>query len=133
MEFSAGQIADILEGIVEGNANVVVSRLSKIEEGEEGSLTFLANPKYQDFDLVLYIPRSEDGQISKLFNKAKVYFKESPSVAAQTNISLMINQSLEEAKLKDYGISEETYANIKAQIDVDFIDIKTIVKSQFIS
>jgi UDP-3-O-[3-hydroxymyristoyl] glucosamine N-acyltransferase len=49
MEFSASQIADILEGVVEGNADVVVSRLSKIEEGEEGSLTFLANPKYQDF------------------------------------------------------------------------------------
>jgi len=49
MEFSAKQIADILEGKIVGNAEVAVNRLSKIEEGEEGSLTFLANPKYIEF------------------------------------------------------------------------------------
>jgi len=49
MEFTAQQIADLLEGKVEGDANVKVSRLSKIEEGEPGSLTFLANPKYEEF------------------------------------------------------------------------------------
>lgn len=46
MKFTAEQIAGILEGEVVGNPNAEVSRLSKIEEGEEGSLTFLANPKY---------------------------------------------------------------------------------------
>jgi UDP-3-O-[3-hydroxymyristoyl] glucosamine N-acyltransferase len=46
MKFTAEQIAGILEGEVVGNPKVEVSRLSKIEEGSEGSLTFLANPKY---------------------------------------------------------------------------------------
>jgi UDP-3-O-[3-hydroxymyristoyl] glucosamine N-acyltransferase len=46
MKFTAEQIAGILEGEVVGNPMVEVSRLSKIEEGSEGSLTFLANPKY---------------------------------------------------------------------------------------
>jgi UDP-3-O-[3-hydroxymyristoyl] glucosamine N-acyltransferase len=46
MKFTAEQIAGILEGQVVGNPNAEVFRLSKIEEGEEGSLTFLANPKY---------------------------------------------------------------------------------------
>lgn len=46
MKFTAEQIAGILEGEVVGNPNAEVFRLSKIEEGEEGSLTFLANPKY---------------------------------------------------------------------------------------
>ncbi|MWB93969.1 UDP-3-O-(3-hydroxymyristoyl)glucosamine N-acyltransferase [Flavobacterium sp. GA093] len=46
MKFTAEQIAGILEGEVVGNPNAEVTRLSKIEEGEEGSLTFLANPKY---------------------------------------------------------------------------------------
>ncbi|PTS87597.1 UDP-3-O-(3-hydroxymyristoyl)glucosamine N-acyltransferase, partial [Flavobacterium sp. HMWF030] len=46
MKFTAEQIAEILEGEVVGDPNAEVSRLSKIEEGEEGSLTFLANPKY---------------------------------------------------------------------------------------
>ncbi|WP_194767546.1 UDP-3-O-(3-hydroxymyristoyl)glucosamine N-acyltransferase [Tamlana sp. I1] len=46
MKFTAQQIAEILEGDVVGNPNVEVSKLSKIEEGFEGALTFLANPKY---------------------------------------------------------------------------------------
>lgn len=48
MEFTAQQIADLLEGKLEGNQDVKVSRLAKIEEGEPGSLTFLANPKYEE-------------------------------------------------------------------------------------
>ena len=35
MKFTANQIADILEGEIVGNGNVEVSKLSKIEEGEE--------------------------------------------------------------------------------------------------
>lgn len=46
MKFTAQQIAEILEGNIEGNPDIEVSKLSKIEEGTEGSLTFLANPKY---------------------------------------------------------------------------------------
>ena len=46
MKFTAQQIAGILEGYVVGNPDVEVSKLAKIEEGFEGALTFLANPKY---------------------------------------------------------------------------------------
>jgi UDP-3-O-[3-hydroxymyristoyl] glucosamine N-acyltransferase len=49
MKFKAQQIADILEGDVIGNPEVEVSKLSKIEEGEKGSLTFLSNPKYNSY------------------------------------------------------------------------------------
>ncbi len=49
MEFTASQIANLLEGEVEGNPEIAVYKLSKIEEGEKGSLTFLANPKYTPF------------------------------------------------------------------------------------
>jgi UDP-3-O-[3-hydroxymyristoyl] glucosamine N-acyltransferase len=49
MKFTAEQIAGILEGEVVGNPNAEVSKLSKIEEGQQGSLTFLSNPKYQNF------------------------------------------------------------------------------------
>ncbi len=49
MIFTAGQIAGILEGEVEGNPEIAVHKLAKIEEGEKGSLTFLANPKYTSF------------------------------------------------------------------------------------
>lgn len=49
MKFTAEQIATILEGEIVGDPNIEVSRLSKIEEGSEGSLTFLSNPKYINF------------------------------------------------------------------------------------
>lgn len=49
MKFTANQIAGILEGEVEGNPQTAVHKLSKIEEGEKGSLTFLANPKYTSY------------------------------------------------------------------------------------
>ena len=49
MKFKASQIAGILNGEVEGDADVEVSKLSKIEEGTAGSLTFLANPKYTSY------------------------------------------------------------------------------------
>ena len=49
MEFTAKQIAELLNGTIEGDPEVKVSRLSKIEEGTPGSLTFLANPAYTPF------------------------------------------------------------------------------------
>jgi len=49
MKFTANQIAEILEGTVVGDATIEVDKLSKIEEGQKGSLTFLSNPKYTPF------------------------------------------------------------------------------------
>jgi UDP-3-O-[3-hydroxymyristoyl] glucosamine N-acyltransferase len=49
MEFTAKQIASFLSGEIEGNPDVSVNTLSKIEEGVTGSLTFLSNPKYTPF------------------------------------------------------------------------------------
>ena len=49
MKFTAEQIAGILDGEVIGNPNAEVYKLAKIEEGIKGSLTFLSNPKYQNY------------------------------------------------------------------------------------
>ena len=49
MKFTASQIAEILEGEIVGNPEIEVSTLSKIEEGQKGSITFLANPKYTPY------------------------------------------------------------------------------------
>lgn len=49
MKFSAAQIAQFLGGQVEGNPEVEVSNISKIEEGSSGTLAFLANPKYEKY------------------------------------------------------------------------------------
>ncbi|WP_462317132.1 UDP-3-O-(3-hydroxymyristoyl)glucosamine N-acyltransferase [Marinilabilia sp.] len=47
MEFTAKQIAELIQGEIEGNAEQVVRDVSKIEEGRPETLTFLANPKYE--------------------------------------------------------------------------------------
>jgi len=49
MEFTASQIAAFLNGIVDGDKDIRVSNLSKIEEGKPGTMTFLANPKYTPY------------------------------------------------------------------------------------
>jgi UDP-3-O-[3-hydroxymyristoyl] glucosamine N-acyltransferase len=49
MTFSAAQIALIINGKIEGDGNVSVTSFGKIEEAVNGQLSFLANPKYEDF------------------------------------------------------------------------------------
>jgi len=49
MEFTAKQIADLINGTIEGDPNITVSSFGKLEEATSGQLAFLANPKYEDF------------------------------------------------------------------------------------
>ncbi len=49
MQFSAEQIAALLNGRIEGDPHTVVTQLSKIEEGIAGSLSFVSNPKYEHY------------------------------------------------------------------------------------
>lgn len=49
MQFTAKQISDFLSGTVEGDENVTVSELSKIEDGKKGTLCFLSNRKYENY------------------------------------------------------------------------------------
>ena len=49
MEFQAKQIADLIGGKVEGNAQATVHTFAKIEEGKEGAISFLSNPKYAHY------------------------------------------------------------------------------------
>lgn len=49
MQFSANQIAQLTNGTVEGNGDVMVSTIAKIEEGQPGAISFLANPKYTHY------------------------------------------------------------------------------------
>ena len=68
MKFTAKQIAEILEGEIVGNPNEEVSKLSKIEEGEKGSLTFLSNPKYYSF---LYTTNASVAIVNHTFQPEK--------------------------------------------------------------
>ena len=64
MKFTAQQIAEILEGEIVGNPSEEVFKLSKIEEGEKGSLTFLSNSKYNSY---LYETKASIAIVNKSF------------------------------------------------------------------
>jgi UDP-3-O-[3-hydroxymyristoyl] glucosamine N-acyltransferase len=64
MQFSAAQIAMMIGGEVEGDANLAVSSFGKIEEAQKGQLAFLANPKYEEF---LYTTKASIIIINKNF------------------------------------------------------------------
>lgn len=49
MKFTAGQIAAMVNGTVEGNPDIEINALAKIEEGREGAISFLSNPKYEKY------------------------------------------------------------------------------------
>ena len=49
MQFTAAQIAMMINGTVEGNADAAVASFGKIEEAQRGQLAFLANPKYEEY------------------------------------------------------------------------------------
>jgi UDP-3-O-[3-hydroxymyristoyl] glucosamine N-acyltransferase len=49
MQFTAQQIGQLLNGTIEGDPHVAVSKLAKIEEAQAGDLSFLANPKYEAY------------------------------------------------------------------------------------
>ena len=49
MEFTAKQIAELIQGRVEGDENAAVNTFAKIEEGVPGAISFLSNPKYTHY------------------------------------------------------------------------------------
>ncbi|RYZ54760.1 MAG: UDP-3-O-(3-hydroxymyristoyl)glucosamine N-acyltransferase [Sphingobacteriales bacterium] len=55
MQFTALQIATLIKGKIDGDPDAKVSHVSKIEDATEGSLSFIANPKYQDY---LYVTKA---------------------------------------------------------------------------
>ncbi|MFO7622322.1 MAG: UDP-3-O-(3-hydroxymyristoyl)glucosamine N-acyltransferase [Bacteroidales bacterium] len=67
MEFSASQIAGFLKGEIEGDPDVRVNNVAKIEEGHEGALSFLANPRYEHY---IYTTKSSVVLVNKSFSPA---------------------------------------------------------------
>ncbi len=70
MEFSAQQIATYLQGTVDGNPDAAVKTFAKIEEGVEGAISFLANPKYAHY---LYETKSSVVLVNNDFTPEKEY------------------------------------------------------------
>ena len=113
MKFTATQIAEILDGEIVGNQDTVVYKLSKIEEGEKGSLTFLSNPKYEPF---LYTTQASIAIVNKSFQPDKevtpTLIKVEDSYAAFSKLLEFYNQ----VKLNKSGIDEKSFIHESVKI-----------------
>ena len=64
MKFTARQISELVNGIIEGETDVSIHKVSKIEEGEPGSISFLSNPLYTQY---IYTTRASIVIVNKSF------------------------------------------------------------------
>ena len=65
MEFTASTIAGFLNGEIIGDPGIKVNTIAKIEEGQAGALSFLANPKYEHY---IYVTKSSIVLVNRTFN-----------------------------------------------------------------
>ena len=116
MELSAKQIADFLQGTTEGNSEVTVNKVCKIEEGELGGLSFLANPKYAQY---IYSTEAsavivnEDFVLEKPINATLIKVKDAYSAFA--SLLELYNQY----RFNRKGISSLAFVNDSAKVGED--------------
>ncbi len=114
MQFTAKQIAELLNGSVEGNPDAVVNRLSKIEEGAVGSLSFLSNPKYESY---LYSTRAsvvivnEDLQPTDTFTATLIRVPN-----AYSAFSVLLEKYEEMRKASKTGIEQPSFVDASATV-----------------
>lgn len=117
MQFTAAQIAILLEGKIEGNANAVVSSFGKIEEAEAGQLTFLANPKYEEY---LY---STNASIAIINENYELREQIKPTLIrvgdAYTAFAQLLSKYQEMATQQMKGIQQPSYISSSAKISED--------------
>ncbi len=115
MDFIASQIAGLLEGTVVGNENISVNNLSKIEEGQPNTLSFLSNLKYEEY---LYTTGASIVIVDKSFNPSKsipdtcTLIKVESAQAAFAKLLEIYNQ----VKRKKSGIHPSSYISDSAII-----------------
>lgn len=113
MEFSAEQIAGLLNGQIEGDTTVKISKLAKIEEGVEGAISFLANPKYTPY---IYTTKASLVIVNKDLTLtapvATTLIRVDSAEVAFAKLLEMYNQ----VKLNKSGISKHGYISDKAQV-----------------
>lgn len=116
MEFSAEQIANLLGGSVDGNPETVVSDLSPIENGEPGTLTFLANPAYTEHiystGASITIVASDFNPERPLPSSLTLVRVEDPRLAFS-----QLMQSYAKMKKKPPGIHPSAHVDPMAEID----------------
>ena len=114
MEFTAGQIASWIKGEVIGDPETKVLKLSKIEEGEEGSLSFLSNPIYNH-----YLYTTEASVV--IVNSSLILEKEVKTTMikvedAYAAFALLLNAYSEAREMKRTGVSPQAFIHETANV-----------------
>jgi len=116
MKFTASQIAEILGGEIYGNADVEVFKLSKIEEGEKGSLTFLSNPKYTPF---IYSTKASIAIVGKDFIPEKEFETTLVKVDDAYQSFALLLEYYNQAKPQKTGVEQPSYVGENTEIPED--------------
>ncbi len=116
MEFTAKQIAEFIQGRVEGNEQATVNTFAKIEEGREGAISFLSNPKYTHY---LYDTKStivlvnEDVELERPVSATLIRVKNAYESVAK------LLQLYESMKPKKTGVDPLAFVSPTAKIGQD--------------
>lgn len=113
MEFTAGQIAEYLKGKVDGDPEVKVNDVSRIEEGVAGTIAFLANPKYEKY---IYNTGASIVLVNKEFKPLNPVQATLVRVDDAYRAIAALLQLREEMKPVPLGIEEGSYVDPDARI-----------------
>lgn len=113
MKFSARQIASFLKGEIVGDANKMVSGISKIEEGKEGTLSFLSNPKYEKY---IYTTNASIVLVNNEFRPAKTYTATLIKVPDAYEAFASLLDLYQQSKEKRSGIHKKSVIEKSAKI-----------------
>ena len=113
MEFSAKQIAGILNGQIEGDADAKITKLAKIEEGVPGSISFLANPLYTQY---LYTTKASLVIIAKDYVLTGPVTTTLIRVDNPGNAFAKLLEMYNQVKLNKSGVSKQAYISEKARV-----------------
>jgi UDP-3-O-[3-hydroxymyristoyl] glucosamine N-acyltransferase len=113
MNFTAQDIAEFLNGEVDGDASVAVNNVSKIEEGKPGTLSFLANPKYEHY---IYTTQSSIVLVNKTFKAEKEVSATLIRVEDAYQSIAQLLEMYEQSKPQKIGIEEPSFISKTATV-----------------
>lgn len=116
MKFTARQIADLLQGEIEGNPDVSVSTFAKIEEGVAGAISFLANPHYEHY---IYGTQSSIVLVNKDFRPARPVAATLIRVADAYEAVARLLEFYESTQAKRKGIHPLAFVSPTAEVGED--------------
>jgi len=117
MKFTVDQIAQLIQGTVDGDGSASITAFNKIEDGQEGSISFLANPKYESF---LYLSKA-----TAIIIATDLILKEKPLATLikvkdpYSAFTILLQKYQEFTSIKEVGIQQPSFIASTAKTGLD--------------